>query len=90
MARLTLFGIPAQLKRSISRLFSGALLDILWKLLLVVGGGTLLYLMVVSSTFILAFIAGILLSAFLADDIAQAGRDIWNRNWADVKINPGL
>jgi hypothetical protein len=87
MARIPLFGVPKRLGSVVRGLFAGSLGNVLWKLTLVVVGFSVLYAMAISSYFIATFFAGIVLSAFLADDVTAAAMDFWNRNWAELRIN---
>jgi hypothetical protein len=87
MARIPLIGVPKRVGTTIRSVFSGRLGTVLYRLALITVGGAILYAMAVSSVFIATFVAGIVLSAFLADDISAAAMDLWNRNWAELKLN---
>lgn len=73
--------IPQYAVEKTRRFFSATLPNILWRLLLVVVGGAILYGMATSGTFALAFLASIVLGYFVADDIQQLAADIWYRNF---------
>jgi len=63
------------------RFLRGSLVNIVWKLLVVLVGGTLVVLALSSGVAFVAAIAGIVLSFFIADDIQQLASDIWNRDF---------
>lgn len=84
-----LFGIPRYVQQRLRRFRRESLVDRLWQVFLVVVGGFAVYLMFSSGGILLAFVAGTILSIFLADDIRQLASDIWNRNWAEVRVNLG-
>lgn len=74
-------GVPQHVVDWSVGVFSGRFVDIIWKLLLLLVGGAVLLAMATSGVFLLTFIAGVVIAAFLADDITQTARDIWSRNW---------
>lgn len=80
MARIPTL-IPQHLRDWVGGLFSGPVLDVLWRLFLIALGAVVIYAMVASPYFLATFVAGIILTTFLADDIQQAALDVWNRNF---------
>lgn len=73
--------VPKSIARSAKRLFSGTVLDVLWKLFVIAALLTAVALMAYSGGFFLAFLAGAILSALVTDDITQFVRDVWHRNF---------
>lgn len=73
--------IPQYTVNWLRRFWSGTVVDILWKTLLLLVGGALVVLALSSGVALVAAVAGIVLSFFIADDIQRLASDIWNRNF---------
>lgn len=74
--------IPKSTVKSIGRIFSGPLLEIAWRLLVITTGLTLLYALAVSSSgFFVVFLVGTTLSIVFSDDIRQFILDVYRRNF---------
>lgn len=73
--------IPESVATKARSYASEPLLDMLWKLFLVIVGGSILYGAMASGGVLVSAIAGIGIFVFISDDIEQAAKDIWNRNF---------
>lgn len=74
--------IPRSLVRAVTRVAQGSRVDLLWRLALLVGLVVVVYLgSVLSGSFVVATLVGILLFAVLRDDLGQIVSDVWNREF---------
>lgn len=83
--------LPESFVREIRRVFRGPVVDVIWKLFVIFGGLTFLFLlsMMDPGIFLGFFIATILAVAF-SDDIRKIVGDIWHRRFAEIKIPTSL
>lgn len=81
--RWTLYGIPASLKRILSRATSGTVGDILWKSFLAVVIVTVaLGLMLMGP--VGGVIGALLITTLVSSDIRAVVADFWHRRWAEI------
>lgn len=90
MPRIRLIGIPLYAKDRFQRFWRQGWTTRLWQLFLVLVVASFVYLALSSGAIIIGAIAGILLSAILADDVVRLWQDIWHRRWASVRVNLGM
>lgn len=82
-----LIGVPRYVAERWRAYWREPVLDRLWQLSLVALIVGAAYLMIASAGVFLAFVGGTVLSILFADDIRKLVADLWNRRWAEVKLN---
>jgi hypothetical protein len=74
--------IPESIVDTTKRVLSGPLLEVLWRVLVITVGLTVLYVLAVASSgFLIGFIAVTAISIVFSDDIRQALIDVYRRNF---------
>jgi hypothetical protein len=74
--------IPESVVKDTKRFFSGTVVDVLWKLSVVVFGSLLLGgILALNPGFFVAALVGMILSVVFSDNIRAVVRDIWHRNF---------
>lgn len=79
--------IPKYVVEWLRGFWRGTLVDVLWKSLLLVVGGALVVVALSSGMALLAAVAAIVLSLFIADDVQRLAADVWNRNFWVWRVN---
>lgn len=72
--------VPESVVNSVRGVFSGGIINILWKLFVVVLLVVAAYLLALLG-FFGAAIAGMLLASLISDDVRAFVSDLWNRNF---------
>ena len=73
--------IPESFITSLRSVFSGGVIDILWKVSIAVLITAFAYILLAAFGVIGGFFGAILLSALIEDDIRAAVVDVWNRDF---------
>lgn len=74
-------GIPRSLWADLADFLSGSIVDILWKLFLVVVVGAIV-IALASLGVVGAILAFIILASLISDAVRDNLSDLWNRRWA--------
>lgn len=82
--KFTLYGLPESVKRTLGRVTSGSIGDILWKLFVIVLL-TIAAIALLSTGPFGAAVGGLLLGTLLSDDVRAFVGDLWNRRWAEIE-----
>lgn len=86
MGRITLYGIPSSLVNTARGIFSGGVVDILWKTFVLTLFAVVIVVLIVGGGAVGAALGGILLGTLLSDDVRAVVANVWNRNWAEVNV----
>jgi biotin transporter BioY len=78
--------IPESLAQRTGGFFKATLPMVLYRLFLLFVLGVVLYGMAQSGGYLIAFLAASLIAAFVLDDIQAVVVDLWNANFAEVKL----
>lgn len=84
--RIPLPPIPESIGETIRGYVTSSLPMLLWRTLLLLAAVLSLYLAAQSGGFLVAFLATSIIAAFYMDDITQALLDLWNANFAELKL----
>lgn len=76
--------IPDSVVESFRAVWRGSIGDTIWKVSIVVGLSLLGYVLIVTLGVLGGFVGGILLSSLIEDDIREAVKDVWNRDFYEV------
>lgn len=79
-------GLPRSTYRALRGLFSGSVLDVLWKVSISIGFLAVIYVLIVGANVYGALLAGAIFSSLLSDDVRKLVSDVWHRRWASVSI----
>jgi uncharacterized membrane protein YfcA len=85
MGRITLYGVPRSVWRSLRSVFSGTVGDVVWKVFILSLLGAIAYLLVAAGGVLGAFVGATLLATLWEDDVRAAVANVLNRNWAEVE-----
>jgi len=85
MARVPIPLVPETWQEKAGEFARGSLLDIVWKLFVVLLFAALSALLLAAGPYGAA-VGGILLGTLLSDEVRKSVADIWYRRWAEVKL----
>jgi len=85
MASIPLWLIPETWQEKAGQFARGSLLDIAWKLFVVLLFAGLSALLLAAGPYGAA-VGGILLGTLLSEEVRKSVADIWYRRWAEVKL----
>lgn len=77
--------LPESLVKTVSAIFSGSVVDVLWKVSIGVVFVVLIYLLSQMGIFG-ALVASALFAALFSDDVRAAVVDLWNRDFWVLKV----
>lgn len=78
--------IPKYGVQALRRFFSGPVVDILWKLFVVVLVLLSAGLLVGLGSIYGGVVAFVLISTLIREPVRKFAADVWNRNWADISL----
>lgn len=73
--------IPSNLARRAGAWCRSSLVDVLWRLLLLVVGGSIVYGALQNGGLLVSTVAGILLFVAISDTVSETARNVWNREF---------
>lgn len=84
--RIPLPPIPESIGTKLRRFLTSSLPLLLWRTVILLVALGALYLAAQSGGFLVAFLVTSIIAAFYMDDITQALLDLWNANFAELKL----
>ena len=85
MARVPIPLVPETWQETLGQFARGSLLDIAWKLFVVLLLAAISALLLAAGPYGAA-VGGILLGTLLSDEVRKSIADVWYRRWAEVKL----